>query len=73
MQFVIMITAFFAAVASVAAIPSPAEFEQSEARDLGISIAKRSLCKDACAVACNSTVLALDQKKCLKICDAKCK
>ncbi|KAB8234275.1 hypothetical protein BDV23DRAFT_180630 [Aspergillus alliaceus] len=29
-------------------------------------------CNVACDVTCNSTVLALDQKKCLEICKGKC-
>ncbi|KAJ5406598.1 hypothetical protein N7465_007882 [Penicillium sp. CMV-2018d] len=31
-----------------------------------------SACEVACEVTCNSTVLALDQKKCLEVCKAKC-
>ncbi|KAK6858596.1 hypothetical protein PG995_005160 [Apiospora arundinis] len=30
------------------------------------------VCRGACAVTCNSTVLALVQKKCLSVCNGKC-
>ncbi|KAK7917374.1 hypothetical protein PG985_010982 [Apiospora marii] len=30
------------------------------------------VCRGACAVTCNSTVLALIQKKCLSVCNGKC-
>ncbi|KAK8076038.1 hypothetical protein PG994_003310 [Apiospora phragmitis] len=30
------------------------------------------VCRGACAVTCNSTVLALVQKKCLEVCNGKC-
>ncbi|KAK6839360.1 hypothetical protein PG989_016263 [Apiospora arundinis] len=30
------------------------------------------VCRGACAVTCNSTVLALMQKKCLSVCNGKC-
>ncbi|KAH8672863.1 hypothetical protein BGZ60DRAFT_527155 [Tricladium varicosporioides] len=76
MQFITIITVLFATVSSVIAIPSPSEQEMNAARDLGTSIAERSIgstiCKGACAVACNSTVLALAQTKCLEVCNAKC-
>ncbi|KAJ2968194.1 hypothetical protein NQ176_g9299 [Zarea fungicola] len=32
----------------------------------------QSICNGACDVACNSTVLALEQTKCLAACKAKC-
>ncbi|KAJ2971558.1 hypothetical protein NQ176_g7631 [Zarea fungicola] len=52
-----------------------------EARDIEIdardteAIARsigQSICNGACDVACNSTVLALEQTKCLAACKAKC-
>ncbi|CZR62225.1 uncharacterized protein PAC_12122 [Phialocephala subalpina] len=66
MQFFTTIIALFAAVA--VAVPTGNEASLKEARALGTSIAERSVCTIACDVACNSTILALAQTKCLEIC-----
>ncbi|KAJ5534594.1 hypothetical protein N7527_000848 [Penicillium freii] len=42
-----------------------------KAREDAPSFGKEA-CDVACEVTCNSTVLALDQKKCLEVCKAKC-
>ncbi|PVH82732.1 hypothetical protein DL98DRAFT_586324 [Cadophora sp. DSE1049] len=73
MQFITILALLFTAVA---AVPSGTEASMVEARDIGISVAHRSvgdtICKAACAVTCNSTVLALAQTKCLEICNGAC-
>ncbi|KUJ16893.1 uncharacterized protein LY89DRAFT_733894 [Mollisia scopiformis] len=73
MQFITVIVTLFAAVS---AIPTGTEASLNEARALGNEVAERSIastvCNGACDVTCNSTVLALAQTECLKICKAKC-
>ncbi|KAF8857922.1 hypothetical protein BDZ45DRAFT_743929 [Acephala macrosclerotiorum] len=70
MQFFTTVIALFAAVA--VAVPTGNEASLVEARALGTSIAERSICTVACDVACNSTILALDQLQCLQVCKSKC-
>lgn len=55
MQFITIITVLFATVSSVIAIPSPSENEMNVARDLGTSIAERSIGSTICkgAVSCH--------------------
>ncbi|CAG8955450.1 hypothetical protein HYFRA_00010316 [Hymenoscyphus fraxineus] len=79
MQFFTIITVLFATAAAAAPYSSESPLsarEIAEAKALGVAHAERSIgstiCKGACAIACNSTILALAQTKCLKICNSKC-